>query len=84
MHISKPSFSSTRWREGYDLAEVDAFVAEVVPQLERLSRPDPALAQRIIGARFSPRRLRVCYDMRSVDEYLDVLHLAALQGPSLI
>ena len=82
MHIPEPAFDTTKWREGYDLAEVDAFIAGVVPELRRLMRPDPALAQRIATATFTPRRLRVCYDMFSVDSYLDVLQQAAWQGTS--
>jgi hypothetical protein len=80
MHLPTPCFATVRVREGYDHAEVDAFVSGIHAELQRLSRPDPALAGRIAEARFTPRRLRRAYDMRSVDEHLEVLHQAASQG----
>nr|MCW2727338.1 hypothetical protein [Aeromicrobium sp.] len=71
--------SQTRWREGYSIAEVDAFLADVTPLLAgRL--PDAALAQRISDARFTPTRMRLGYDMGDVDDRLEELRTLASQG----
>lgn len=72
-------FTLVRLREGYSIADVDTFLAEVTRAL-RGRLPDPALAQRIQNARFNPVRLRAGYDMGEVDQYLDELHTFALQG----
>jgi DivIVA domain-containing protein len=69
----RPAFVRVRWREGYDIEEVDSFLSQVERGLAgRL--PDPALAERIRNVVFSPVRLRLGYDMLQVDDYLDVLH----------
>jgi len=74
-----PPFTVVRWREGYSIPDVDAFLAEVRPLLQgRL--PDAELADRIVRSRFQPVRLRPSYDMGGVDDRLDVLHGLALQG----
>lgn len=73
------AFSTVRWIEGYDIAEVNAFILEVEPQvLERA--PDRELAQRITRSRFTPVRIRPGYNMDEVDAYLDRLLDLALYG----
>ena len=83
MSTPVPTFSRVRWREGYQVGDVDDFLLEIRPLLDgRL--PDPALADRIVNARFRPVRLRAGYDMMQVDAYLDQLHALASQGHSRI
>lgn len=69
--MSGPVFTSTRFREGYHVDDVDDFLADVVPRVG--DRPDPTLARRIVGARFRAVRWSVGYDMSEVDAYLDEL-----------
>lgn len=72
-------FTTVRLREGYNIDEVDAFLAEMDRALSgRL--PDQALADRMTNARFTPVRLRRGYDMEEVDQHLDDLHRLASQG----
>ena len=55
-------FSRVRWREGYDIAEVDAFLAKV--------DAGSAASADVQSARFTPVRLRWGYAMGEVDAYL--------------
>ena len=68
----------TRWAEGYDVDEVDAFLDRVEPRLA--GRPDPALADEILAVRFTPVRIRAGYDQKDVDDLLDVLERRARTG----
>lgn len=65
--ISDIRFTPVRFREGYDMAQVD----ELLSTIETL--PLYARAERLKAARFMPVRLREGYDMREVDRYLDEL-----------
>jgi DivIVA domain-containing protein len=61
-------FPTTRWREGYDVASVDAFVARA----ERaVSMRDGSMTVREVEqVRFAPVRLRTGYQMDDVDDHL--------------
>ena len=75
--MTRPTFTPVRLREGYDAAEVDAFLDEVEPALGR-RQVDPGLAERIAASRFTPRRLFTqAYDMGEVDTYLVTLKARA-------
>lgn len=69
--MSGPVFRTTRWRTGYRVDEVDDFLADVLPRVT--DRPDPALAERIMQARFATVHFGAGYDMGDVDTYLDEL-----------
>lgn len=56
-------FAVVRLREGYDIAEVDAFVTRVAAG--NVSSADAR------SARFTPVRVRLGYDMGEVDDYID-------------
>lgn len=58
-----PQFSVVRWREGYDISDVDAFIAQV--------SAGTVTSEDARKVRFSPTRLRPGYDMGEVDEFLD-------------
>jgi DivIVA domain-containing protein len=70
---SGPPFTLTRLREGYDIAQVDAFIADVVTRMA--IEPPTVRVEEIRTARFKPVRLKQGYEMREVDAYLD--HLEA-------
>jgi DivIVA domain-containing protein len=70
--VRVPAFRTTRAREGYDRAEVDAFLAAVVP-LVASARAGDDLVARIRTAAFRPTRLRQGYDPAEVDAFLDDL-----------
>lgn len=64
-----PSFRRVRWREGYSIEDVDAFVARV---LESLGSPSPSLRpDEVTDVTFTAVRLREGYSMQEVDEWLD-------------
>ncbi len=78
-HPPGHAFTTVRWIEGYDIAEVNGFILEVEP-LVLAHAPDRELAQRITRSRFTPVRIRRGYDMAEVDAYLDKLLDVALYG----
>lgn len=64
-------FTHVRWREGYAIGEVDAFIELAVAALDS---PSPALRpEDVRAARFRPVRVREGYEMAEVDAYLDDL-----------
>lgn len=67
-------FRRTRWRAGYSIAEVDAFIAEVEIAL---FSPEPRVgASDVAWHRFTEVRRGPGYDMEDVDTYLaEVEHL---------
>lgn len=72
MQVPEPSFQASRFREGYHPEDVDALLAEVLPQL-RSGRPAPGLEQHLVAVTFRSTRLREGYDQDDVDDYVDVL-----------
>jgi len=66
-----PRFSTVRFREGYDIEEVDEFVRQAGAALEF----DPPLMSpdQVENQRFAPRRVRQAYDVGEVDAYLERL-----------
>jgi DivIVA domain-containing protein len=67
-HPPRPSFTVGRFREGYDMAEVDAFVDKVYAALDGRVVLTPADVQ---GIAFTPVRIREGYDVAEVDAFLD-------------
>lgn len=61
-------FPTTRWREGYDVASVDAFVARAERAVSM--RDGSVTAREVEQVRFAPVRLRAGYDMGEVDDRL--------------
>jgi DivIVA domain-containing protein len=71
-------FSTTRLRAGYEISEVNEFVARIEGTLGRSMPPDrPVTAADIEKARFTATRFRVGYDEKEVDaamrKYLEEL-----------
>lgn len=75
MTVSEPSpgtrFSTVRDAEGYDIAEVDAFLGRVETALA--SAPASVTARDIERAHFTPARLRLAYDISEVDGFVERL-----------
>lgn len=69
-------FPVVRLHEGYDLAEVDAFVERIQATMATTLRIDD-----VKNIEFTTVRLHEGYDMRAVDEYLDEV-IARLSGTS--
>ncbi|SDU69798.1 DivIVA domain-containing protein [Jiangella alkaliphila] len=68
-------FPRVRMREGYDLAEVDAFVEHI-----RGTLGTALTADEVRNKQFTTVRLRLGYDMQPVDEWLDAVQQVAEQG----
>ena len=67
------SLRRTKFREGYDVAEVDAFVIEAVAALDAAARAQvPGLtADDVLNRRFRTTKFREGYDQDEVDDLLD-------------
>jgi DivIVA domain-containing protein len=64
-------FSTTRLRPGYEISEVNEFVARIEGTLGRGMPPDhPVTPDEIEGARFTATRFRVGYDEKEVNAAL--------------
>jgi DivIVA domain-containing protein len=70
-------FPGVRMREGYDLAEVDAFVDHI-----RASLGTTLTADEVRHIQFTTVRLRFGYVMQAVDEYLDEVLAQVNAGPA--
>lgn len=66
--IRAQTFPTTRFREGYDKAEVDAFLARIALAIDTRTG---VTKLEIVNARFSPTRFREGYDQDRVDDFLD-------------
>jgi DivIVA domain-containing protein len=65
-------FTRTRYRAGYAMADVDAFIDKIEATLGIRPRYGPPVtAADVAAVQFRLVRLRTGYDMREVDEALD-------------
>ncbi len=73
--VEAARFTQTRFREGYDLGEVDAFLARCAATIrgkEGGPQPtDPVSAEDVVAVRFRPTKFREGYDQDQVDDLLD-------------
>jgi DivIVA domain-containing protein len=67
--LERPRFSTTKLREGYDIADVDAAVDRVFVALA--DGATSMTASDVSSLRFNPVRLAAGYDMGEVDTWLD-------------
>jgi DivIVA domain-containing protein len=65
-------FTRVRWREGYDMAEVDALVERVLATLDGRPIGSPVTADEVRNTAFSTVRLREGYAVDEVDHFLDL------------
>ena len=70
-------FAVTRWRRGYERADVDALLAHAAAVLDDLAAgrsPSPPLTgEEVRSSTFGTAGLREGYDEAEVDEFLDIL-----------
>lgn len=64
-------FTRVRWREGYDIDEVNAFVERLAATVEGRYVAAPVTAADIRNASFTPVRFREGYDVAEVDLFLE-------------
>lgn len=80
--ITKKKFATTKWREGYQMDQVDALLERVRATLigyEHRRRPTDAItATEVAESRFIRTKFRSGYDQDQVDDFLDEL-VAALR-----
>jgi DivIVA domain-containing protein len=77
MALQRPSFTTSRFVETYDMGEVDDAIDRI---FDALAQPAPALAPADVQAlRFTPTRLREGYTMDEVDNWLDEAAAALAQ-----
>ncbi|CAN5297758.1 hypothetical protein BH11ACT3_BH11ACT3_13700 [soil metagenome] len=78
--VATVTFPSTRFREGYDIADVTQLLALVSDTLAGYERPRGQLTSRprggmlageVVAARFTPTKFRAGWDQDAVDTYLD-------------
>lgn len=83
--IVEQTFSTTRFRAGYDADQVDLWLDEVVTTMRGHISGSlgvaPIRAEDVAAVRFTQTRFRDGYDMAEVDELLDRVQatLAALE-----
>ncbi|NYE35675.1 DivIVA domain-containing protein [Nocardioides cavernae] len=80
MSLRRPTFSTRRLAEAYDMGEVDDAIDRI---FAALAADPPAMApEQVSGLRFTPTRLRDGYAMTEVDQWLDeaAAELAARGG----
>lgn len=73
--VSSLQFSQTKFREGYNVQQVDALLERIRVALENIEQrpgsPVGLTAADVLGARFSVTRFRAGYDQDEVDKALD-------------
>ncbi|MBE1876210.1 DivIVA domain-containing protein [Myceligenerans pegani] len=75
--IADARFSGTRLREGYDVAEVDAFLDRLAGAVRAEGEHRAARAAALVDdARFRVVRFREGYDIAEVDGFLDEMRAA--------
>ena len=76
--LTTARFGTTQFRQGYDMADVDRFIDEVVAAVDGQARP-AGLSARVRAVRFSTTSLQRGYDMADVDTLLESV-AATLEG----
>lgn len=69
MSNQAPRFGLTKYREGYDVGEVDAFILRIEEARQHI--PPTLSADDVRAVMFPPSRLRTGYDQGQVDDWLD-------------
>lgn len=72
------AFPQTSFREGYDIDQVDAYVAQLAAVLDGSS--PPVTADEVLHARFGYTKFRAGYDQDAVDDLLDEVATTLRRG----
>ncbi|WP_250448189.1 DivIVA domain-containing protein, partial [Actinotalea sp. C106] len=79
--VRSARFTPTKFREGYEPAQVDAFMARVAAGLDVAATGEApgVTAEDVLNARFKATKFTDGYDQSQVDEFLDRV-VVALRG----
>ncbi|MBB1197824.1 DivIVA domain-containing protein [Curtobacterium flaccumfaciens pv. flaccumfaciens] len=80
--VADKRFRPTKFREGYDQSEVDAFLDRIQTTLagyEQRRPVDPLTPEQVAAVRFQPTKFREGYDQGQVDDFLDEVVVALRQ-----
>ncbi|TWD72492.1 DivIVA domain-containing protein [Kribbella amoyensis] len=66
-----PLFTKVKWQEGYQMADVDEFVARLEATLEGRPTDRPVTAEDVRNVQFTPVRFREGYSVAEVDAFLE-------------
>jgi DivIVA domain-containing protein len=70
--MDTPPFRRVKWQQGYDIAEVDAFVARLEAAVDGRPGAQPVTVDEIRNVAFRPVRFREGYAIEDVDDFLDL------------
>jgi DivIVA domain-containing protein len=80
--VSEKRFRPTKFRDGYDQRQVDAFLDRIQTTLagyEQRRPVDPLTPEQVEAVRFQPTKFREGYDQGQVDDFLDQVVVALRQ-----
>jgi len=80
--VSEKRFRPTKFRDGYDQRQVDAFLDRIQATLtgyEQRRPVDPLTPEQVMDVRFQPTKFREGYDRGQVDDFLDEVVVALRQ-----
>jgi DivIVA domain-containing protein len=69
--MDEPLFTRVRWREGYDITQVDTFLERLMATVEGRYVERPVTPDEIHQVIFTPVRLTHGYAVEEVDAFLD-------------
>ena len=75
LRVRVAAISRTKYREGYDIAQVEAFTEQAAAALDAVAagHTGPIVADDVLRARFQATKFREGYDQDEVDDLLDVV-----------
>jgi len=85
--VRTKTFHATKWREGYDVADVTAVLERAAAALDAVAAGHQTAglltASELLGAKFRATKFRAGCDQDEVDDFLDVVvgALKAAGGP---
>ncbi|NQX34708.1 DivIVA domain-containing protein [Herbiconiux sp. VKM Ac-2851] len=74
--VQEKTFLGTKWREGYEIDQVDSLLARVRQTLVayeegRAATGEVVTTDDVVHARFNQTKFRAGYDQNQVDDFLD-------------
>lgn len=79
--VQEKTFVGTKWREGYEIDQVDSLLARVQQTLVayeegRAAAGEIVTADEVVRSRFNQTKFRAGYDQDQVDDFLDKVAVA--------